>query len=319
MKKLFILFIAVLLAGCGNNNQKDFEKAMNSISPDVFARHLITLSSDEFQGRKPMTPGEEKTVNYIKSEFEKMGLDPAIGNSYFQDVPLVEIVSDPSDLIIETRKGSLNFRNVENFVAFTKRMVEKTSVDKAELVFMGYGVIAPEYHWNDYENMDVKGKVVVVLINDPGFGSGDTSLFKGKAMTYYGRWTYKFEEAARQGAAGCIIVHEDIAAAYPWSVVTSTRSKGSNIQLQAANKHMDACAIESWITRSTAECLFSRCGLDYELIKQKACRRGFKAIPMNAKLTLKLKNTLHLGVSKNVSAILKGTDRSDECIVYSAH
>jgi len=208
MKRLIlILALSLTFCGCRHNRQKDVENALSTISINDFARHLTVLSSDAYQGRKPMTRGEDSTVNYIKSQFEKLKLEPAFGKSYFQDVPLVTISSLPSDLTVNTKKGLLTYKNLDDFVAFTEHITEKVGIEKADLVFAGYGIVAPEYNWNDYAGIDVKGKVVVVLVNDPGFATGDITLFKGKAMTYYGRWTYKYEEAARHGAAGCIIAH----------------------------------------------------------------------------------------------------------------
>jgi len=319
MKQLiFFIALSLSLTGCRNNSQNDAENAASAITIQDFARHLTIISSDAYQGRKPLTPGEDSTVNYIKTQFEKIKLEPAFGKSYFQNVPLVNIISRPSDLTVTTKKGSLTFKNLENFVAFTEHISEKVSIDKADLVFAGYGIVAPEYNWNDYAGIDVKGKVVVVLVNDPGFATGDITLFKGKAMTYYGRWTYKYEEAARHGAAGCIIIHEDAAAAYPWNVVVSSNS-GSTMHLQAKNKHKDTCEIEAWMTRDAAQTLFTGCGLDYVSEKNKACIRGFKPTEMKATVSLSLNNTLKYGVSKNVGALLPGAGRKDECVIYSAH
>ena len=317
-QSILLLAIALSLFSCQNKQQKDFEKTVSAINEKDLARHITVLSSDALQGRKPMTRGEDSTVAYIKSEFEKLKLEPAFGKSYFQDVPMVNIVSKPSDMVIKTKKGLVAFKNVINFVAFTEHIANKSALENARLVFAGYGIVAPEYNWNDYAGLDVKGKVVVVLVNDPGFATGDTTLFNGKTMTYYGRWMYKYEEAARQGAAGCIIVHEDAAAGYPWSVVT-TSNNGSSVHLQAKNKHLDTCDIEAWMTKDATQTLFANCGLDYQAEKQKACVRGFKPFEMNASVSLSLQNTLHFGVTKNVGATLPGTDRKDECVIYSAH
>jgi Zn-dependent M28 family amino/carboxypeptidase len=318
MKKI-ILFItlSLTLSGCLNKKEKDFEKASSVINQKDFARNLITLSSDAYQGRKPMTRGEDSTVKYIKAQFEKLKLEPAFGNNYYQNVPLVNIFSTPSDMTINARMGKIVFKNGNDFVAFTERITDKVGVENATLVFAGYGIVAPEYNWNDYDGLDVKGKVVVVLVNDPGFATGDITLFKGKTMTYYGRWTYKYEEAARQGAAGCIIIHEDAAASYPWSVVAS--SNGSSMHLQDKNKHVDTCGLEAWMTMAAAQSLFAGCGRDYLSDKRKACIRGFKPFEMGATVSLTLNNKLRFGVSKNVGAILRGTDRKDECVIYSAH
>ena len=318
MKKLILyLALSLILSGCLNKKEKDFEKASSSINQKDFARNLITLSSDAYQGRKPMTRGEDSTIKYIKTQFEKLKLEPAFGNSYYQNVPLVNIFSTPSEMTVITKKGKITFKNGDDFVAFTERITEKVGVENAKLVFAGYGIVAPEYNWNDYEGLDVKGKVVVVLVNDPGFETGDITLFKGKTMTYYGRWTYKYEEAARQGAAGCIIIHEDAPAAYPWSVVAS--SNGSSMHLQDKNKHQDTCGLEAWMTHDAAQTLFANCGRDYRSDKRRAGIRGFRPFNLDATVSIILNNKLKFGVSKNVGAILPGTDRKDECVIYSAH
>jgi len=317
--KQTILLIALILTftGCQQSRQKDVEKASGFINEKDFARNLAILSSDAYQGRKPMTRGEDSTVAFIKAEFVKLKLEPAFGKSFYQDVPMVNIITKSSDMVISTKNGKLDFKPLDDMVAFTEQITEKVEIKDAKLVFAGYGIVAPEYNWNDYAGLDVKGKVVVVLVNDPGFATGDTTLFKGKTMTYYGRWTYKYEEAARHGAAGCIIVHEDAAAAYPWSVVAS--SNGSSVHLQAANKHLDTCPLESWITMQAAQSLFAKCGHDYTSDKQKAAVRGFRPFELNGSVSLNLANKLYPGVSKNVSAMLPGTDLKDECIIYSAH
>jgi len=186
-------------------------------------QHIKTLSSDEFEGRLPGTPGGKKTIEYLKSTFEKMGLEAGNGNSYFQDVPLVDINGLPDEVMtIKGPEGNLEFKYKEDFMIATSREVESVEVKESELVFCGYGIVAPEYGWNDYEGLDMKGKTAVVMVNDPGFESGDSTFFKGKTMTYYGRWTYKYEEAARQGADGVLIIHQTVPAGYPWFVVKSS-------------------------------------------------------------------------------------------------
>ena len=319
MKQVFLfLIIPFVWTGCGNKQSGYYEKAALSMNQQDFARNLTVLSSDAYQGRKPMTRGEDSTVAYIKSVFEKLKLEPAFGKSYFQNVPLVNITSTPSDMVIHSKGGDLKWKSSDNFVAFTETVSDKVVLENAKLVFAGYGIVAPEYNWNDYAGLDVKGKVVVVLVNDPGFATGDTTLFKGKTMTYYGRWTYKYEEAARQGAAGCIIVHEEAPAAYPWSVVVSSNI-GSNLHLKAGNKKAYTCGVEGWITMDAAQSLFASCNLNYQSEKQKASTRGFKPVALDATVTLNLTNTFRYGESKNVGAIFPGTSRKDECVVYSAH
>lgn len=215
-KALLILTLPCVLWSCTQKVEKEIEP---SISEASLRSHVETLASDDFQGRKPFTEGEVKTVNYLRAKFKQYGLEPGNGDSYFQDVPMVEITATPSPTMIISGGAEEVVLNVsEDFVAFSEKSAEEVSLNASDLVFAGYGVVAPEYGWNDYEGLDVKGKTVIVLVNDPGFASGDSTFFKGETMTYYGRWTYKYEEAARQGAAGCLIIHETVPAGYPcWS------------------------------------------------------------------------------------------------------
>ena len=220
MKNCLKFLVLLLFASCANE-QKDIANVAE-IDQATIATHIERLASDEFLGRKPFTEGEVKTVNYLKEEFEKLGLVPGNGDSYFQDVPMVEITGMPSEeLVISGKNTSFSLDYLKDFVATTNKPEPEVSLENSELVFAGYGVVAPEYGWNDYEGVDWKGKTAVVLINDPGFKSGDSTLFKGNAMTYYGRWTYKYEEAARQGAAGLIIIHDTEPASYGWNVIES--------------------------------------------------------------------------------------------------
>ena len=190
---------------------------------DSLVKHIIVLASDSFQGRKPFTLGETRTVDYLQNQFRSLGLEPGNGNSYLQEVPMVQItpIADPQ-MKVEYAKGSFDLNRATDYVLATENTDSVISLDKSELVFAGYGVVAPEYNWNDYAGINVKGKVVLVMVNDPGFGTSDTSIFKGKTMTYYGRWTYKYEEAARQGAKACLIIHNTAAASYPFSVVQNS-------------------------------------------------------------------------------------------------
>ena len=193
---------------------------MRIFNRDSLAQHIIVLASDSFQGRKPFTLGETRTLAYLENQFRSIGLEPGNGNSYLQDVPMVQITPHPDSLMkVESAKGSFILHNASDYVITTENTDSVISLNKDELIFAGYGVVAPEYNWNDYAGINVKGKVVLVMVNDPGFGTTDTSIFKGKTMTYYGRWTYKYEEAARQGAKACLIIHNTDAASYPFSVV----------------------------------------------------------------------------------------------------
>lgn len=291
--------------------------AIKAINEQSFAKHIRILASDEFKGRKPFTLGETKTINYLKTEFEKLNLKPGNGKSFFQEVPMVDIKSIPEEkLIIKGKTGSVTAEFLTGFVAGTKHVATEVSITNSPLVFAGYGIVAPEYNWNDYAGLDVKGKTVVVMINDPGLS--DSSLFKGKNMTYYGRWTYKFEEAARQGATGILIIHDDIPAGYPWSVVRSGWSK-SKLQLEATDQNKSRATVEGWISLDIAKQLFTLAGKDGSLLFKEALKPGFKAVDLDLTTSLKIKTSIKRSVSNNVLALIPGTKKADEALIYSAH
>tara|TARA_R110002020_G_scaffold97655_1_gene232740 strand:+ start:15655 stop:17202 length:1548 start_codon:yes stop_codon:yes gene_type:complete len=289
---------------------------VTEVDESTISDHIARLASDEFLGRKPFTEGEVKTVNYLKDEFEKLGLVPGNGDSFFQDVPMVEITGTPSEkMMISGNNGSVELTVLKDFVATTNRIESKVSLDNSELVFAGYGIVAPEYGWNDYEGIDWKGKTAVVLINDPGFQSGDSTLFKGNEMTYYGRWTYKYEEAARQGAAGLIIIHDTEPASYGWNVIESGWT-GARLIIESALPQLN---VESWISGESAAKMFkasSMKGQDYKTLSRD---QNFKPIPLDLKVSVSIQNEIKKDVSKNVVAMIPGTDRKDEVIIYSAH
>lgn len=318
----YLLMIATLAAACNTGTRQtgmtDDSTAIKSIDSAGLVHDISVLASDEFQGRKPFTIGEEKTLAYLQQRFKETGLRPGNDTSFLQEVPMVEIQSVPQgDLVISGSKGELKLSYLDQYVAGTKRVQEQVSVNKSEMVFAGFGIVAPEYNWNDYAGLDVKGKTVVVMVNDPGFY--DSTLFKGKTrtMTYYGRWTYKFEEAARQGATGILIIHDVLPASYGWTVVRSGWSK-PKLDLQTADNNMSRAAIEGWLTQESAKKLFQLAGVSDTVMNQ-AKRRGFKAIPLNVSTSLTLKNKIRKSVSHNVAALLPGTERKNEYIIYSAH
>ncbi len=290
--------------------------ALAAITADSYKAHIAQLASDEFLGRKPFTKGDTLTVNYIEQQFKSLGLEPGNGDTYFQEVPMVEITSKPitPSLTFEGSKGSSKFNYLDDFVIGTRKLKENVQIKNTELVFAGFGIVAPEYDWNDYEGLDVKGKTVVVMVSDPG--RYDKNLFKADTMTYYGRWRYKFEEAGRQGAAGILIIHETGAASYGWDVV---RSGWSGPQLELTTNNQDELPeFEGWISLETAQKLFTLGGLDSKLMEE-AKKPGFKARPMNIKTKIELKNTFRHSKSNNVIAQIKGTKRPDETIIYTAH
>jgi len=302
----------ILLAGCKHNDNS------NAITGDEIKSHIAVLANDSLQGRKPFTIGETKTINYISSQFKKEGLEPGNNGSYFQEVPMVEITSTPSaTMAITNGKTNISLNYLTDFVTSTRREVDSITLKNSPLVFAGYGIVAPEYKWNDYAGLDVKGKTVIVLVNDPGFKSGDRTLFKGDTMTYYGRWTYKYEEAARQGAAGIIIVHQTEPASYGWSVIANSFT-GAKLYLQQKDKHFNRCKVEGWITEDAAKKLFSSAGITGDM-RAIARKRDFKAIPLNLNATLAIQTKLKYSTSHNVIALLKGSTQSDEYILYTAH
>ncbi len=323
MKKLFyhgfLLIIFVLPFSC-QSPMDDFNQAESVISTDNMARYIQTLASDSFMGRKPLTRGEVLTLKYLEQVFrEELMLQPAWNDTYLQEVPLMEVTNKPlQGLIINTPSQTLELKNPEEFVMFSKKVLPKTIIENAELIFAGYGIVAPEYNWNDYENLDVKDKIVVVLVNDPGLATLNPDLFTGQAMTYYGRWTYKYEEAARQGALGILIVHENHGAGYPWSVVVNGASI-PKLHLQSPDGYAGSCEIEGWITSDAAKQLFAASGLDFEELKQKASQRDFRPLPMQASLSTSMESSFSYGVSHNVLGLIPGTDLAHEVIVFSAH
>ena len=332
MKKMFLPLLVPTLLGvsaCTPNNDSasqdqsakkempvasNFDSVYNNISDADIREPLKVLSSDEFEGRLPTTEGEKKTIEYLVSEFTKAGLKPGNGESFLQKVALMEITADP-DMTMTI--GDNNFAYKEQMVASSKREQSSVSLEDSELVFVGYGVNAPEYDWNDYEGLDVEGKTVVMLINDPGFENPESGKFQGTTMTYYGRWSYKYEEASRQGAAGAIIVHETAPASYGWSVVANSWS-GPQYGLVSADKGASRVAVEGWLTLDAAKKVFADAGLDFDQEKANAMQGPYsKAMDINASVTVN--NTFKKSESNNVIATLPGAEFPDEHIIYTAH
>ena len=285
------------------------------IDLDGYRKHVKTLASDEFEGRGPLSDGEKKTVEYLIAEYKNLGLKPAFGESYTQAVPLAKITpSNMSSLKI----GDLSFEAGSEFTARTQRIVNEYSLTDSELIFVGYGINAPEYNWNDYAGLDVKGKTVVMLVNDPGFASKDPNLFQGNAMTYYGRWTYKYEEAARQGAEAVLIVHETMPAGYGWGVVENSNSN-TKFSLVDDNNNASQVGVMGWLHLNAARELFEKAGLDYGELKRKASKTGFTPVSLNTTASLKFNNVIEHAESQNVAGILEGTSKPDEWVMLHAH
>ncbi|TCT20043.1 M28 family metallopeptidase [Thermomonas haemolytica] len=284
-----------------------------------FAAHVQQLASDAFGGRGPGTPGEQKTVDYIKAQFARIGLQPGNGEQWFQTVPMVRSVADPSTVL------HLSIGDTRQDLAFGTDMVvgshseqPRVELKDSPLVFVGYGIDAPERGWNDYAGLDVRGKTVVILVNDPGFASGDPRLFDGKRMTYYGRWTYKFEEAARKGAAAALIIHDTPGASYGWDVVRNSWS-GPQYYLPASVDPAPRLPIQGWLSGEAAKALFAAAGQDLGRLRAAAGKPGFKPVPLPATASVALQSTLSTAQSRNVLGLLPGREAADEAIVYMAH
>ena len=308
---LTILSVSIILMSCSDSL---------SDTTDGRLRYWIsTLASDEFEGRAPGTEGGQLTKNFISRTFQDLDLEPVDGN-YLLDVPASEItLKDSSYLTMSFRGNDRKMIAGEEVVFWTKQAREYRKIRDSEVVFVGYGIVAPEYNWNDYEGIDVKGKTVIILINDPGFATGKLRLFNGRSMTYYGRWTYKFEEAARQGAAAAIIVHEEEPAAYPWSVVENSW-QGPQLDLQRDDLGADRVILEGWIRDNSLDDILSFTGFNYESLKEIALEATFSPFSLRGlTLSSEIHNKVRYLLSHNVAAIKKGTDRADEYILFMAH
>jgi len=290
-----------------------------AVSETAYRAHIERLSSDEFEGRAPGTEGETKTIAYIEQQFRAAGLEPAFGGSFLQAVPVMEIRTHP-DAALQVRGGGgeLSLRDSDDVVFWTRRPVPESRVADAEIVFAGYGIVAPEHGWNDYAGLDVRGKIVVVLVNDPGYATQDPALFTGTTMTYYGRWTYKFEEAVRQGAAGLFVIHETGPAGYPWDVPRNG-ARQPQFDLRIADFEAQRLALEGWITHEAASRLLALAGQDYATLKQAAAQRGFKARPLGITASVGVRNDVSERTSFNVVGRLPGSQRPEEAFVYTAH
>jgi Zn-dependent M28 family amino/carboxypeptidase len=297
------------------------------IGEERVLEHIRKLSSDEFEGRSPGSKGEELTVQYLVEQFKAIGLKPGnTDGTYVQRVPLVGITPDPSAVLTFRKRGTeQRLKYEDEFVAWTKRVTDSAALEASELVFVGYGVVAPEFNWDDYKGLDVKGKTLLMLVNDPPVPDGsnasqlDPKTFGGRAMTYYGRWTYKYEIGAQKGAAGVLLVHETGPAGYPWAVVQGMG--GEQFDLVTPDKNMGRAAVEGWIHLDQAKRLLKAAGQDFEALKKRAATREFEPVPLGVTASIAIKNTLRTIDSQNVLAKLEGSDPevADEYVVYTAH
>ncbi len=315
MKNLLALFLtSLLLSACS----KTSEQVATKINVVNLENHIVELSSDEYQGRMPFTEGEVKTVAYLENQFKEMGVEPGNGDSYFQEVPLVNITCQAEAEMKITGKGSnFSLKGFDDYILYSEKPEDAQSLDASEIVFAGYGIVAPEYNWNDYKDIDVKGKVVLVMVNDPGYGTQDKSLFKGNTMTYYGRWTYKYEEAARQGAKACLVIHNTAAASYPFSVVQNSWNSPA-LMLDKRGQDEALNDIVGWISEPATMAILEAAGLD-KTVFQEANQSDFKSISLGLGATTSLTATYEYNNSKNVIAKVTGSKYPEEYIIYTAH
>jgi Zn-dependent M28 family amino/carboxypeptidase len=289
--------------------------------------HTKALSSDEFEGRLPGTKGEQQTVAYLADQFRKAGLKPGSSDgAYVQKVPLVGITPAPAPLVVRKGRQEQTVGWRDDYVAWTRHVEATASITDSELVFVGYGVVAPEFNWDDYKGVDVKGKTLVMLVNDPPVPDAsnpselDVKVFGGKAMTYYGRWTYKFDIAAEKGAAGALVIHETGPAGYPFQVVQDGFT-GERFDLVTPDKNMSKAAIEGWVSTEAARKILELGGQDFDKLKAQAATREFKPVALGVSASVALQNKLRTINSQNVVAKIEGGDpsRKDEYVVYTAH
>ena len=318
---LLISTISILLVCCNSNTKTEgstyTEDGFAAFNADTLRHDITVLAADSLMGRKPFTQGETKAISYLQKRFAEVGLEPGNGHSYLQDVPMVNIETRADPVMqVQSPKGNFQLKGFDDYVIWTDKTDSLISLKNTELVFAGYGVNAPERGWNDYAGLDVKGKVVMVLVNDPGYGI-DSSLFKGDTMTYYGRWTYKFEEAARQGAKGCLVIHNTKAASYPFTVAQNNWN-GSHLHLDDRGKGTKYCDVVGWISGPAAIKLLNAAGYDSTLFNR-AATKGFKAVALNEKLSTHMKMTATFNQSHNVIGKITGAKHPDEYIIYSAH
>lgn len=321
----YISFVCALLCGASLlsvfscNGKKSLVPSYADLDTNFLQSSLAELSRDYYEGRMPFTRGEDRTVDYLTKQLQRMDILPGNNGSYVQDVPMVEITTYPdTTLRIETSDGGiLSLEEGEDYIFHSDRVVDEVNILDSELVFCGYGIVDESRDWNDYAGIDMTGKTAVILINDPGYGSEDETFFNGDIMTYYGRWTYKYEEADRQGADGLIIIHETSSAGYPWFVIQSSWT-GAMLNLhQPDNKYITG--MKGWITLDSAKDLFTQCGLDLSAQIKAARKPGFTPVPMDAMYSFALKNELKDDESKNVIGVIEGKTKPNEYILYTAH
>ena len=317
--KTLIMLIALVAIGVTTGSaQIALEQLQTGSDEQLLREWTRALSHDEFGGRKPMTPYEDMTVGYIAGQLETIGLEPAFSGSWFQPFEMISVTAKPASggFPVRGKKKSV-LRYPDDVIIWTTRATRKINLNKAEYVFCGFGINAPEYGWNDYEGIDVKGKIVVVMVNDPGFY--DNQLFRGRNMTYYGRWTYKFEEALRQGAAGCLVLHNTQAASYGWHVCVNGHLSDNLGIYNPDTRNADELAVRGWLHEDGLKKLFLAAGMDMDRALADAKKAGFKSFALNVRGDVKMNVTYDIRTTRNVGGILRGSGRDDEAVVFCAH
>ena len=312
MKKtlLILALLAASLAAKAQVSEQDVEASLRG--------WIKTLSSDRFGGRKPMTPYEDLAVNYLAGELEKLGLEPAFDGSWFQPFQMLSVTARLKGGQITVKgKKKAQLKYPDDLIIWTSRATEKVEIPSAEFVFCGFGIHAPEFGWDDYEGIDVKGKIVIAMVNDPGYY--DDTLFQGRNMTYYGRWLYKFEEAMRQGAAGCLVLHNTEAASYGWHVCVNGHLQDNLALYNPETGNADELAIKGWLREEGAAKIFQAAGMDMEKALADAKKPGFRSFPLKVKGDVKMAVSYDIRQTRNVGGILRGTDEERGAVVVSAH
>ena len=319
-KKNMTLGSAILMLALAGCEQAPAPTGADTITEADLHEKISVLAADEFQGRAPSSPGEELTINYLRDELASYGVAPGNDGSWFQEVPLVDLTASADQTLVITGGAGedISLTYADDYVAVTRRVVENIDIADSELVFVGYGIVAPEYGWNDYAGVDMTGKTAVILVNDPGYATRDENLFNGFAMTYYGRWTYKYEEAMRQGADAAIVIHENGAAGYPWAVVRAGWT-GRGFYLESADGNMSRVKAEGWITQDSAQAIFAKAGLDFAGLSAAAMQQGFTPVPMGLTASVSFTNEINHSVSKNVVGVVPGSENPNEAFIYMAH
>ena len=308
MKRILSLLAGLALCVCASAQNDE----------QLLRSWIQTLASDEFGGRKPMTEYETLTVNYLAKELEQMGLEPAFEGSWFQPFQLIAVTAKPEGNKISVKgKKKADLKYPEDLVIWTAQATDRVELSKAEYVFCGFGIHAPEYGWDDYDGIDVKGKIVIAMVNDPGYY--DASLFRGRNMTYYGRWLYKFEEARRQGAVGCLVLHNTEAASYGWHVCVNGHMENNLALYDPDTRNAGELAVKGWLHEDGARKLFAAAGMDMDAALAAAKKPGFRSFSLKVKGDVKMAISYQLQQTRNVGALLRGTDRADEVVVLCAH